>query len=353
MVTNLRDVINPKTTRVIEVFPAVSMRSYETGLYRPSMDGNFVYWMYRLADINKMEGLDCEVTIHLPYQIDEDELNNVKAFAYNVCTATIVKNELYGENIAETRKNFAEANITVGHHPIHHRRHVCVISDFAEIEGCDIYNFNASKKSEDETRYDDILPKQIERSENGFVFVHNSSQKKYMPKAIVDRRVVNLEVFDDLLDMSPYYVKPEIKAFLRNEHNETLFFPFRVTDPSYGFEALLQELDLTGDIQVKDMDDIVHTFRHIVITDPNDAYKESGVVNSSVSVVKMDKNDLLFTLKHLHVTELKILMNVDPCHEFHQLGVEASILCGDRLLVKGPSCYSVDHGILAEMYSYR
>lgn len=258
------------------------MRSYVTGEYSILKDGN---WKLH---INRMDW-DKDVLV-LP-----DRCSDLEEFlSLNILTPNQIIYGNYGENAFETRKNFWRWNLGLD------RLGLDIVTDMPKYYGDQKFynNFNITKNPNnprwyiDEFIADDLAAcKAAEKT-----YVLNQNQKDYLvelepsleDKIEVDQKVIRKDYFDKVGTEVP----TDMPDF-------DIFFPFRISDPAYKFLEVVQN----------------NPEKTILITDPNDSYKEHyGTGFKNVIKKRFTKRQYYGIIDYY---KPKIIYNEDPSKVFH------------------------------------
>lgn len=225
--------------------PIYSMRSYKTGVYDVSKDGNF------------------QVHLHTMNQDDYIVIPKAsKGIEIFVEKGLVLPNRIiranYGVNAYDSRKNFWKMNqdfqIPGGVNKI-----------ITNISGCPwdvpvVYYLEITSHPLIQRPYiDEFLPRDVSsvnQSDHTLVFndwqktrlVHSGANEN---KIFVSQRVLNPDVISRLLPK-------EVRSHPVKKND--IFFPFRISDPCYKFEKVLELAKLMGE--------------RVVVTDPNESFKE-------------------------------------------------------------------------------
>lgn len=257
--------------------PIFSMRSYETGKYAITKDGNFQLTLSRIA----ASDFD-SITVAIPHEVSDmdmftkmitkslgDKLDKVQFIGFN-----------YGENAVETRDLFWAMNDSFFQY--HMGMFDLVVTDITGFHTVNhrgikfINNFNITKLPELNRPYIDRFFEMdlasIRAAE--ITTVINPRQREYI-----------LEVDPSLADKVIAYTKVASEHFLPKSEKpshflplRSIFWPFRISDSAYKFDKFVemfveQKLDKRW---------------KIVITDPNDSYKGD---HKFVTKTKLSKDD--------------------------------------------------------------
>lgn len=226
--------------------PIFSMRSYQTGLYDVSKDGNFQ------LHVSRSKRGD---SIAIPY--DCIGLESYLDLGLNFIPM------VYGKNAYDTRKHFWD--IDKGNVQIVKVFDGIVISDITDYPGgwnFMHYNFNITSHPLIEKPYiDEFLAADV-RSINSSIqtTVLNKWQKDWLidngalsSKIVVDQRVVNFERIKEFTNqIQAKDVYKWVEYF-----KDKIFFPFRISDPCYKFDKVVDFAERMG--------------RVVVVTDPNES----------------------------------------------------------------------------------
>lgn len=248
--------------------PIFSMRSYETGKYAVLKDGNFQ------LHLNRARPGDIIAVPRNASDIDE-------------CAELFPEFEFvplwYKENAYETRKHFWEENIFVVESLIDYYNCDGLITDITGYSGRkDVwFNFNVTKDPEVPRYYIDefidIDVVSVNRSEHTTVL--NECQKDVLvahgadaDKIIVSQRVIRPSVIE------------RYSEGLATIHVDGIFHPFRISDPCYRFEQVVECAIASG--------------QAIYITDPNESFDRSRYPEEAlIRVFKPSKKEYYQILK--------------------------------------------------------
>lgn len=292
-----------------------SMRNHSDNTYNPLLDGNLNLTLHRLYEpIKHNERLRVFITI--PNNCNEQQLKKLEQFVnevYGENRIVFVPYE-YGLNALENKKKFSQFLTPA---PIDY--YDLVISDFSNVVHFKdahnvIYNFNISKaKGLDRAYIDPFFTEQLETVSEPcqFIYTLNENQKEYFisqtfhkshakSKLVVDKKIVNTELLEKQRKF--YNDEKVFKAIaspidnLIKGYDLALFFPFRLSDPCYNFEGLIDYLS-TIDKKVI-----------IIITDPNDSLQEFKPVDN-VDIYNIKNSYPDFDTKEIYFGMLYYLMN--------------------------------------------
>lgn len=256
------------------------MRSYVTGEYSILKDGN---WKLH---INRMDW-DKDVLVVPDRCSDLHEFLNL-----NILSANQIIYAKYGENAYETRKKFWRWNLGLD------KLGLDIVTDMPRYYGEQKFynNFNITKDPNNPRWYIDEF---IEDDVSGVVqgertYVLNQSQKDYLveleptieDKIEVNQRVIRKEYFDKVGTEIPTDV-PDFD----------IFFPFRLSDPAYKFEEVVEE----------------NPNSIILITDPNDSYQQRPQ-HKNVVKYQCTKRQYYGIIDYY---KPKIIYKEDPSKVFH------------------------------------
>lgn len=261
--------------------PIFSMRSYDTGQYAITKDGNFQLTMARIlaSDFD-------ELVIALP-----DDCSDFDEFKAQTKDATEGKNITfvrlrYGSNAVDTRNMFWKLN-----EDFFYSEAILdfdlLITDITGYTGTMSYdipfinNFNVTKLPELDRPYiDQFFDSDIKNMEAAlFTTVINPRQREYI-----------LQVAPHLKDKVIAYTKVAHTSFMPSDHktrpftpSRTIFWPFRISDKAYKFDAFLEMFE---------REKLYQKFK-LVITDPNDSYKGDSKHVTKVKLSKAEYYEML------------------------------------------------------------
>lgn len=225
--------------------PIYSMRSYKTGVYDVSKDGNFQVHLHRMLRDDWIV-------------VPKNSVGIETFIDAGLVQADRILYADYGENAYATRKNFWEMNknfkIPAG-----------VENLITNMTGCPwdlpiVYYLEITSHPLVPRAYvDEFLVRDVfSINESSVTLVFNDWQKTRLVQAgadpdkiIVSRRVIHPDVLSRLVRNA------------ENEQNlvskDDIFFPFRISDPCYRFEKVQGFAWMMG--------------KRIVVTDPNESFK--------------------------------------------------------------------------------
>lgn len=267
--------------------PIFSMRSYETGKYAITKDGNFQLTLARVMASNFSD-----ITICIPEEVS-DQKAFMKMFvdgytySHHLTKKTKIKFQplKYGVNAVETRQQFWKMN-----QEFFYSESILdydlVITDITGYSGAMSYdlpfinNFNITKLPELDRPYiDQFFDLDLESIEKSlFTTVINPRQKEYIVEVaphLADKVKVLTKVVSRV--MTPRQVKMSRSTYPGIDTN-TVFWPFRISDKSYRFEEFLEHfapLALSHSANIR-----------LVVTDPNDTLKQE-TLDKYPFIVKM------------------------------------------------------------------
>lgn len=252
--------------------PIYSMRSYETGLYDVSKDGNFQLHLSRMQS---------DDLILVPY--NSIGIETFIETGYLKKEQVVIMN-CYGSNAYETRKLFV-SNILLGaaveFRTLQHLKLNCIrgnldaiVTDITGFHGAKdvFFNFNITKDPNNPKYYiDEFIEsdlKSIERSI--FTTVLNQNQKDYLvslganpDKIKVCHKVINRSLLS-LYENDPGFKEQPIDG---------IFFPFRLTDSCYKFDEAIKYASLYN--------------LNLYVTDPNQSLSDDTLLQNC-TIVKLD-----------------------------------------------------------------
>jgi hypothetical protein len=263
------------------------MRSYETGKYAITKDGNFQLTLARVMASNFSD-----ITICIPEEVS-DQKAFMKMFvdgytySHHLTKKTKIKFQplKYGVNAVETRQQFWKMN-----QEFFYSESILdydlVITDITGYSGAMSYdlpfinNFNITKLPELDRPYiDQFFDLDLESIEKSlFTTVINPRQKEYIVEVaphLADKVKVLTKVVSRV--MTPRQVKMSRSTYPGIDTN-TVFWPFRISDKSYRFEEFLEHfapLALSHSANIR-----------LVVTDPNDTLKQE-TLDKYPFIVKM------------------------------------------------------------------
>ena len=277
--------------------PIFSMRSYETGKYAITKDGNFQLTLARVlaSDFD-------HITIAIPFQVsDFEEFIELDAIVEALATRDIEFKLLnYGANAVDTRKIFWRENQEFFYSP-EILEFDLVITDITGYSGSMSYdlpfinNFNVTKLPELNRSYiDQFFDLDLVAMNNAlFTTVINPRQREYI-----------LEVAPHLADKVMAYTKVAHSDLLPVDHTtklftpcEDIFWPFRISDKAYQFEEFLKMYYDSG----------LYKTNKLIVSDPNNSFDWAKVPrgSSSIELIKPSKEEYYKILaKHPYVIML-------------------------------------------------
>lgn len=284
----MTDYLSDLRFKNIYILQQYSMRNHSDNTYNPLLDGNLNLTLHRLYQ-PLMSNPDLKVTITMPRNVNNEQLLTLITFIDKIFGDNRIKFTLmdYGINALENKKYFKNFTLDMSLYDL-------VISDFSNIEHFEswdnvIYNFNISKVEGLERNYIDSFFKEqanvILGNPEGFAYVLNQNQKDYFlqdpnidcrmeynASIVVDTKIINLNL---LKEQKEFYKDKETFKILATpldnlikNYDLALFFPFRLSDPCYNFEGLIEYLS-TIDKKII-----------IIVTDPNDSLSEFKPINN-------------------------------------------------------------------------
>ena len=232
--------------------PNFSMRSYETGEYAVLKDGNFQ------LHLNRASAGDIIAVPRNTSDIEE-------------CRSLFPEFEFvplwYKENAYESRKHFWEENQFVVDSLVDYYDCAYLVTDITGYTGAHevFFIFNVTKDPENPRYYIDefidIDVKSVNRSVATFVL--NQCQKD----VLVAAGAIPGNIFVDQRVISPSVMERYTEG-LEPIHLDGIFHPFRISDPCYRFDQVVECAIATG--------------RILYITDPNMSFKRERYPEEAV-----------------------------------------------------------------------
>jgi len=261
--------------------PIFSMRSYDTGQYAITKDGNFQLTLSRIlaSDFD-------ELTVAVPHDCsDFDEFKAQTKEAMSGKNIQFVRLH-YGENAVDTRNKFWKLNegFFYSHYILNFDLLITDITGYTGTMSYDIpfiNNFNVTKLPELNRPYiDQFFETDIKNMEAAlFTTVINPRQREYI-----------LEVAPHLKDKVIAYTKVAHYSLMPSDNKtriftplRTIFWPFRISDKAYQFDAFVEMFEREK----------LHKRWKLVITDPNDSYKGDHKFITKMKLSKAEYYEML------------------------------------------------------------
>jgi len=259
--------------------PIFSMRSYDTGQYAITKDGNFQLTLARIlaSDFD-------ELTVAVPH--DCSDFEEFKAQTKDAMAGKNIQfvRLHYGENAVDTRHTFWKKNegFFYSHYILNFDLLITDITGYTGTMSYDIpfiNNFNITKLPELNRPYiDQFFETDIKNMEAAlFTTVINPRQREYI-----------LEVAPHLKDKVIAYTKVAHSQLMPVDHRtrvfdsafsmRTIFWPFRISDKAYKFDQFIEMF----------VENKLDKRYNVVITDPNDSYKGD---HKFIKKIKMAKHE--------------------------------------------------------------
>lgn len=263
------------------IVPIYSMRSYTDNTYSILKDGNAKLHFNRL---------DYDDYITIP----ENTADFLEFVSLDLINPDHIIKVKYGENALETRKIFWQLN-----QDFLDSFNLEIITDITGYTGKHKFynNFNVSKLLEYPREYvDQFFESDISSIRTGeHTTVLNQCQKDYIvelyleldTKISVNQKVVSKNYFHKV-GIDPFF------DFLFTNNKNIIFFPFRISDPCYKFDEVIEK----------------YSNHIIVITDPNNSYSSNY---SNVILIKPNKKQYYGILSNRPT----IIYNENPDKIFH------------------------------------
>lgn len=310
-----------------------SMRSYKTGRYSVLKDGNFQLNLSRIMASGYQQ-----IVIGLPDFIDE-ELSDVISFLKSVLPTSItwkVVQFTFGTNIAETRKVFWSENADKISNVISLDNIKLMITDITGVHPCFkdidvIYNFNVTKIPQlprpilDEVFDTDIAS--IQRSL--FTTVLNKAQKDYIVSVRPD---LEAKV---IVHTKCYHLGLKNTSVGQVFGTRTIFWPFRLSDSGYQFEAFYNAMHDQG---------LLANGWRIVASDPNGSAVPRPGLDVLPNVTKRDYYAMLTGQPKIVMLDNIDLVLHPGTIEMMAYGAQVITIASD-LLNTSLSVNSVDHAV--------
>lgn len=261
----------------------ISSRSKETGLYDPFLDGNINVTLNRLY--NNINNFDNAI-ITLPYDprlISEPILDKFLAYLNKTFNGKVDINvhDFYGSNIEQTRKNLMDPELQPGYveklrecilnfQSSNPSTDLNIICDFPILMAPDIleigtvrYNYNWNKASEKDTSYSaSLFPIEVELSRRFETYLYSDVQYNYWADYVNTHninsiyfrssQIFNTEfiektsddlIWDNYLEFDFRTDRFNVNEFLIDQARagrNILFYPSRIEDPRYSFDAVIE-----------------------------------------------------------------------------------------------------------------